>query len=67
MDSLTKICYAFIGTVVKLKIFYTFFVPSIFKNIVVFMSFFLLKMFRGPFLLSPFSVNDSCYRSDGSS
>jgi hypothetical protein len=38
-----KICYAFIGTVVKLKIYYTFFVLSIFKNIVVFMSNFRLK------------------------
>jgi hypothetical protein len=41
--SLTKICYAFIGTVGKLKIFDTFFTVSIFKNIVVFMSNFRLK------------------------
>jgi hypothetical protein len=34
-DSLTKICYAFIGTVGKLKLFYTFFTLTIFKNIVV--------------------------------
>jgi hypothetical protein len=35
---LMKICYAFIGTVGKLKLLQTIFTLTIFKNIVVFMS-----------------------------
>jgi hypothetical protein len=38
-----KNCYAFIGIVRKLKILYTFFSKYILKNIVVFMSNFLLE------------------------
>jgi hypothetical protein len=38
MDSLTKISYAFISIIGKLKIFYTFFTEVIFKYIAVFMA-----------------------------
>jgi hypothetical protein len=65
MGSLTKIRYAFIGTVVKLKkcipvLLYPFLKISSFSCLI-----FDYKIFGGDFLLSHFSVNDSCYGSDG--
>jgi hypothetical protein len=56
-DSLTEICYAFIGAVGKLQIFYTFFIPSIFKNIVISCRIFDYKLCHGGFLLSHKTVN----------
>jgi hypothetical protein len=41
-DSLTTIWYAFIGAAGWIKIFYTYFTLSIFKNIIIIMSNFLL-------------------------
>jgi hypothetical protein len=39
---------------------YTFFTLSIFKNIIIIMSIFFIKMFNG-FLLSHNAVNEFCY------
>jgi hypothetical protein len=66
-DSLTKISYAFIGTVVKLKFFCICFTLTILKNINVFRSNFRLKDVTQSFLIKSLFFNDSCYSSDGSS
>jgi hypothetical protein len=60
-------CYAFIGTVGKLQIFYTCFASSILKIASFSCLIIDYKWFRGHFSLIHFSVNDSCYGSDGRS